>query len=220
MPVSPLSPRAPVSVVLLPDDEHGQQPNAVRWEEMLEAMHGQRQMLEGMVSQREDEAAFNEMIEGMLVEAGKRQRALDVTCDRASMTYLHLLLFNSVQLIVLVTNLEAHVLGDLRDVPYRWYWVLGDIFHAVVGVLFMSELLIAYALTSYYVDNVLSQMWEQCERLHMAAARRGVLMANLRGKLFGARVGQVAITLDFCTMFLWAMSLTVCASLNTVFIVD
>jgi hypothetical protein len=72
MPVSPLSPRAPVSVVLLPDDEHGQQPNAVRWEEMLEAMHGQRQMLEGMVSQREDEAAFNEMIEGMLVEVRNR----------------------------------------------------------------------------------------------------------------------------------------------------
>jgi len=185
----------------------GAQHGATRWSELA-----------AVASSLEDAAAFSAMMDSINSAVDQRLVALDETCQRASLSYLHLLLVNSAQLIVVCANFEAHTIGEVKFARYTWYWPLGDAFHALVGILLLSVLLFAYAAVTESVSRVVEIADCRCAELHMAAARRSVLAGSLRSIVsgVGAHVAGVTISKEFCIMFVWAMALTIWSSLVSI----
>ena len=116
---------------------------------------------------------------------------------------------------MICSNLEVHTVGATKSVEYRWYWVLGDLFHITVGVLFSFALLATYALTTRYANRVVDVALQRCDELHMPMDRRAVLASGLQSVISGVNVAGVSITGEFCVMFFWAMLLTLWSSLSS-----
>ena len=166
----------------------------------------------------EDVAAFSIMMDSINCAVSHRTDSIDETCRKASHAYLHLLLFNSAQLVIICANFEAHTIGEVKFKSYNWYWPLGDLFNGLVGVILLVVLLVAYAVVNEGVAGFVEIANIRCIELHMATARRSVLSSNLRLAVSGggAHVSGVAITKEYCIMFVWAMALTIWSSLVSV----
>ena len=100
----------------------------------------------------------------------------------------------------------------------RWlhrYWPLGDLFHFIVGVVFMLSSLYCYAHTTNRMSQVIDTADQRCVELHMPSTRRDTLASTIRAMIGDSttHVAGVAITQEFCIMFVWAVVLTVWSSL-------
>ena len=166
-----------------------------------------------LLAARTDSCNFSDTVELIMRAASERQARLDATCKLVSGPYLHLVIFNSIQLIMICINLEGHgPNGDTSHLQYTWYWPLGDAFHVIVGLLFTTVMLASYAAMTQYAQSVIGHAEDRMEALHICRERRSILTVTMTQVIHGTHIVDVSITKEFVVMFLWAVLLAITTS--------
>jgi len=172
-----------------------------------------QQVHTALLAARTDSCNFSDTVELIMRAASERQARLDATCKLVSGPYLHLVIFNSIQLIMICINLEGHgPNGDTSHLQYTWYWPLGDAFHVIVGLLFTTVMLASYAAMTQYAQSVIGHAEDRMEALHICRERRSILTVTMTQVIHGTHIVDVSITKEFVVMFLWAVLLAITTS--------
>ena len=163
-------------------------------------------MLAGAV---DDALSFTALVERLRPEMAARQKSLNTTCKLISRYYIHLLLFNTAQVVGVVANMNTHLSGDLYGVPYTWYWALADAFHILVGLVLTMALLFIYMLTGNVTKKLEPRLCALCDELLICAPRQAMLLHPMKSALDGTHIMGVALSTEFCIMFIWGTIITI-----------
>jgi len=157
----------------------------------------------------DDTREFDDTLSILLREVEHRQARLNTTCHKTSIPYLLLLLTNTMQLVMVTSNAEAHTVGSSKNSTYTWYWPLGDAFHSIVGVVFVLALMASYTMMSQMAMGTIPTADSTCQTYHMSVTRRAIIMSHLTNALQGSHILGINISQEFSVMFAWGIVLSI-----------
>jgi len=168
----------------------------------------------GMQLKRAVGVAFDELLERVTEKAGLTQERLTETCEQLSGSLLHLLVFSTAQLVLVSENFEAHSVGELREVTYRFEWFLGDMFHLITAVVLMVVNLGAGVAINQKINAVIKNVIMHSKMTGMPASKRAILIMQLQQLNTGFTVFHVKVSPDMVVQFVWAQILLAWSTLS------
>ena len=159
------------------------------------------------------------MVDTITADAKDVEQRLRRTCQSLSGSWIHLLMFNSAQLQVVMINFSSHMTGELMDRPYTWYFLLADIFHGVVGTLLLIVFITANVGVTSRIGAFVDKIDNHTLMRGIRAGRRAELNSHLQC-LRGFDIEDVVITKEFAVQFCLANFLVLWSGFTEAFILS
>jgi hypothetical protein len=131
-------------------------------------------------------------------------------CSQWSPLMLHLLFFSMCQLIVVMGNLDTHLLGTPANngIHYTWYWYLQDLFHGAGGVTVLVLIFTCGGFVTYCFREIIPVVLQKAERCGATETQRLCLTVALNEELQGFYIFYLQFNLDVAVNFIWALICT------------
>ena len=139
------------------------------------------------------------------------QKSLSLLCSQWSPLMLHLLFFSMCQLIVVMGNLDTHLLGTpaSNGIRYTWYWYLQDLFHGAGGMTVLVMIFVCGGYVTYCFRDIVPSVLQKAERCGATETQRLCLTVVLNEELQGFYIFYLQFNLDVTVNFIWALLCTI-----------
>mmetsp|Transcript_29513 Transcript_29513/g.75084 ORF Transcript_29513/g.75084 Transcript_29513/m.75084 type:complete len:744 (-) Transcript_29513:78-2309(-) len=139
---------------------------------------------------------FDQVLEVLQLLADKTQSRMDATCEAVSCLWVNLVLFSTMQVLVISTTVASRYAGIFR-MSFRWWWALQDVFHFIGGIILLFVSMGALCCVTTKFTSVPSLALRRLQEASCPPTRQVEVVAYLTARPRGLHVLWGTVYMDY-----------------------